>query len=342
MARPKKDKSSSIKAPDSSLLSALKFISLITKEIGTPSETHVRLQSNWATASNGILALGHPIQNEALYCCPQNKLLIDALSKCTNEITFEPIISLSGMGQLSIKSGKLKAIIPCLAPDLINCIGPDEPIATIDNRLKDGFEAVGMSTIENNSQTIYNASILLNGQSIVGTDGKVLIEYWHGIDLPKNLPIPKNVIAPLLKSNKTLAQFGMSKTSVTFWYDDGAWIKSQLYAEEWPDVSAILERPSQQSTVPKGFFDGLDAIKGFTDSAVYFGPGIVRSHSDDAAGASYEVPGLPAGPIFNLKQLLMLKSHIETVDFQVAGPFTGNMLLWFGKNCRGAVSGITQ
>lgn len=335
MARPKKDKAASEKAPDSSLLSALKFIGLVTKEIGTPSETHVRLQSNWATASNGILALGHPIK-EDLFACPQNKLLIDALSKCTNDIEFKYDTN------LSIKSGKLKAIIPCLAPDLINCIGPDEPIATIDNRLKEGFEAVGMSTIENNSQTIYNASILLNGQSIVGTDGKVLIEYWHGIDLPKGLPIPKNVITPLLKSNKILAQFGMSKTSVTFWYSDGAWIKSQLYAEEWPDVGTILDRPSQQSAVPKGFFDGLDAIKGFTDTSVYFGPGIVRSHSDDAVGASYEVPGLPAGPIFNLKQLLMLKSHIETVDFQVAGPFTGNMLLWHGKNCRGAVSGITQ
>lgn len=333
MARPKKDKSSSVQTPDSSLLSALKFIGLITKEIGTPSETHVRLQSNWATASNGILALGHPIKENFLMC-PQIKLLIDALSKSTSEIEFNEI----NTNQLGIKSGKLKAIIPCLTPELVNCIGPDEPIAAIDNRLKEGFEAVGMSTIENNSQTIYNASILLNGQSIVGTDGKVLIEYWHGIDLPKGLPIPKNVIAPLLKSNKTLAQFGMSKTSVTFWYSDGAWIKSQLYAEEWPDVSAILDRPSQQSTVPKGFFDGLDAIKGFTDSAVYFGPGIVRSHSDDAVGASYEVPGLPAGPIFNLKQLLMLKSHIETVDFQVAGP----MLLWCGTNCRGAVSGITN
>lgn len=332
MARPKKDKSSSEKAPDSSLLSALKFIGLITKEIGTPSETHVRLQSNWATASNGILALGHPI-NFPFDCCPQNKLLIEALSKCVNEIQFKQLEN-----RFSIQSGKLKATVPCLSPELVNCIGPDAPIAVIDNRLKEGFEAVGMSTIENNSQTIYNASILLNGQSIVGTDGKVLIEYWHGIDLPKGLPIPKNVIAPLLKSNKTLAKFGMSKTSVTFWYDDNSWIKSQLYAEEWPDVSAILDQPSKQAPVPKDFFDGLDAIKGFTDSAVYFGAGMVRSHQDDVIGASYEVPGLPAGPIFNLKQLLMLKSHMETVDFQV----DRSMLLWYGKNSRGAVSGISN
>lgn len=333
MARPKKIKSET--QTDNQLLSALKFIGLIAKDIGTSSETHVRLQSNWATASNGILALGHPIKENFL-CCPQNKLFVDALSKCS---TYE--INEIDVSRISIKSGKFKAIIPCLAPELVNIIGPDDPIAIIDNRLKDGFEAVGIPEI-NNAQTIYNASILLNGQSIVGTDGKVIIEYWHGIDLPKGLPIPKNLIGPLTKSGKNLAKFGFSPSSVTFWFDDGAWIKSQLYVEEWPDIAAVLDRPSQQKPVPKDFFNGLDAIRGFTDTSVYFGANEVRSHQDGATGASYAVTGLPSGPIFNLKQLLMIKPYVETIDFQVAGPNGGNMLLWFGKNCRGAISGISQ
>lgn len=334
MARPKKVKA---ETTDNQLLSALKFIGLIAKDIGTPSKTHVRLQSNWATASNGILALGHPIQ-ENLYCCPQTTLLTNALSKCGQDYELTQKLE-----QLTIKSGKLKAIIPCLAPELVSCcIGPDNPVAIIDNRLKEGFEIVGMSSLESNGQQIYNASILLNGSSIVGSDSKVIIEYWHGIDLPKGLPIPKNLIGPLTKSNKTLAKFGFSASSVTFWFEDGSWIKSQLYVEEWPDIAAVLNRPSQQAPVPKSFFEGLEAIKGFTDSAVYFGAGQVRSHQDSLTGASYEVPGLLEGPIFNLKQLLMIKPYVETIDFQVAGPFTGNMLLWYGKNCRGAISGISQ
>ncbi len=334
MARPKKVKPEN--KADNQLLSALKFIGLITKDIGTPSETHVQLQSNWATASNGILALGHPII-ENLHCCPQNKLLVDALSKCTDQIEFKQVDE----HKLIIKSGKFKANIQCLPHNVVNCIGPDEPIAIIDNRLKEGFEIVGMPEV-NNSQQIYNASILLNGQSIVGTDGKVIIEYWHGIDLPHNLPIPKDIIGPLTKSNKILAKFGFSKTSVTFWFDDGSWIKSQLYAEDWPDIGNILNRTSQQSVVPPDFFNGLDAIRSFTDASVYFCAGEVRSHQDSSIGASYAVEGLPSGPIFNLKQLLIIKPYVETIDFQVAGPFTGNMLLWFGKNCRGAISGITN
>jgi hypothetical protein len=129
---------------------------------------------------------------------------------------------------------------------------------------------------------------------------------------------------------------------VTFWFDDQSWIKSQLYVEEWPNISNVLDRPSKQSPVPKDFFNGLDAIKGFTDSTVYFGPGLVRSDPNDAVGASYEVNGLPEGPVFNLKQLLMIKPYVETIDFQVTGPFEGNMLLWFGKNVRGAISGISN
>lgn len=334
MAR--KPKTTKQEPKSSSFLEALKFIGLITKDIGIPSETHVRLQSNWATASNGVLALGCPIDQD-LYCCPQNRLFTEALSKCGEHFSLTQLDE----SRLTVKSNKFKAIIPCLDPTLVNVIGPDDPIAAIDNRLKEAFEVVSTISIENGQQ-IYNSSVLLNGNSLIATDGKVIIEYWHGIDLPSGSPIPKNLLGPLTKISKNLTRFGFSNSSVTFWFEDRSWIKSQLYAEEWPDTSSILNRPSNAFAVPKDFYIGLDAIKGFTDSSVFFGPGIVRSHDSDAVGASYAVEGLPAGPVFNLKQLLMIKPYAETIDFLVPGPFSGNMLLWFGKNVRGAISGITK
>ena len=54
--------------------------------------------------------------------------------------------------RLSIKSNKFKAIIPCLDPILVNVIGPDDPVATIDNRLKEAFEVVSTISIENGQQ----------------------------------------------------------------------------------------------------------------------------------------------------------------------------------------------
>src|SRR5258705_1331375 len=132
MARKPRVAKAEVKQSDSSFLSALKFIGLITKEIGLPAETHIHLQNQWATANNGVLSVGHPI-SEDLYCCPQSKLMIEALSKCGDHFSLTQL----DINRLTIKSNKFRAVVPCIDPQSITVIGPDEPIAIIDNRLKE-------------------------------------------------------------------------------------------------------------------------------------------------------------------------------------------------------------
>jgi hypothetical protein len=191
-------------------------------------------------------------------------------------------------------------------------------------------------------QEIYNASILLNGQSVIATNGKVLFEYWHGIDLPPALPIPKALIGPLSKINKKLTKFGYSNSSITLFFEDESFIKSQLYAEEWPDVHKILTLPSNPFPVPVDFFAGLDAVAPFSEGFIYFDAGVMRSHPSDATGASYEVPGLPKGPIFPAKQLAWLKPYATSIDFLVNSNNNWHGLMFFGDRMRGAISGVAN
>lgn len=335
MARKSKPVTNEPKA-DNSFLSALKFIGLITKEVGIPSETHVHLQSNWATASNGTLAIGCPIK-EDLYCCPQSKLMTEALSKCGEHFSLTQL----DVNRLAIKSNKFRAVVPCIDPNLINVVGPDPAIAVINNNLKVAFDAVGVLASEN-GQVIYNASILLNGPSVIATDGKVILEYYHGIDLPYNLPVPKGLINPLTKTSKNLTRFGFSPSSITLWFEDDSFIKSQLYAEPWPDVAAILDQQGNFYPVPTDFFPALDAIRGFAEQGnVYFDSGVLRTHEHDALGASYEVLGLPKGPVFNVKQLALIKPYAEKIDFLV--PIEdGTILMFVGKTMRGVIAGIRR
>lgn len=286
--------------------------------------------ANWATAFNGVIAAGCPI-TEDIYACPNSKLIVEALSKCGEHISFTQLEH-----KLSIKSDKFKAIVPCIDPTLLNIALPDNPICPITDAFKEGLSIVGTLANEN-AQSVHLASILMNGPSLIATNGKVVIEYWHGLNLPPGISLPKALVEPL-NNTKKLAQFGFSQSSVTFWFDDGSWIKSQLYVERWPDMGMVLNRPANAWPVSGSFWAGLEAVAGFTESGfVYFDAGVLRSHDNPSQGASYEVPGLPKGPAFPAKQLAMIRNYATRIDF-----LAKDCLLFFGDNVRGAIAGVRQ
>lgn len=331
MARaPKKP---SAKVEQSNLLNVLKFVGIICKDVGPINETHIYLGGHWAASSDGITTIACKIE-EDIFACPQSVNIIAALSKCTEAFSITQLEK-----GLSIKSGKFKAIIPCIDPGLMTIPGPDEPIAIINDNLKIGLEIVA-PLVNDNGQDVIDTSILLNGSSVVTTDRKVILEYWHGIDLPKGISLPKSIVKPIVQSGKKLAKLGFSPSSLTFYFEDESWIKTQLFSQKWPDIDPLLNRPSQQQPFPKDFWEGLAAIEPFGEGMVYFDAGTMRSHPSDATGASFEVAGLPKGPSFPIWQLELIKPFAETVDFFTPGNIRGStMLTFFGPNIRGAIAG---
>lgn len=330
---PRPKKPSEKVATQSKLLQAIDFLSTIQKDEGAPYETHILLQNQCVVGYNDTLSAGAFV-DEAVLAAPHTTTLLKALVKCGQDYQ-----SLTIDGQkITLKAGKFKASIPCIDPTLIQFRSPDNPCAVIDDRLKEALKCIDVIKPEPNAQEIHLLSFLLNGQSLVGTDGRILIEYWHGIDLP-TLTIPKAVIAPILKNNKKLTQFGFSNNSVTFFFEDNSWIKSQLYAKQYPieRMGDIINRPSNPSPVPADFYKALSAVAPFSpEGRVFFKQGLLCSHSVREIGATYDVPGLPEGPVFSAKYLALAKDYIEQIDFMVDG---GKMAYFFGKQCRGVIAG---
>jgi len=322
--RPRKPKSDT-----NEFANALAFVGTVCSKVGPVNETHFHIVNNQVTAFNGILAAGHTI-TEDLIACPHAHLLVEATLKCGQNFSITQL-----EGKLSIKSDKFKAIIPCLSNDALIATTPDQPIAIINDRFKTACAAVAGLANEN-AQQIALASIFMNGQSLISTDSHLLIEYWHGIDLPPGLVIPKPLCQLLQKIPKKLARFGFSASTVTFYFEDGSWIRSQLFADPWPDVQGILNQPCNPWPVPVALWDAIAAIQPFADALVYFDRDVLRSHSSEHQGASYDCSGLPRGPIFSIKQLLTIKPYIEKVDWLVNN---GQLALWYGANCRGAIAG---
>lgn len=315
------------------LLEAVTFLSNVTKSEGSPYETHILLSNKTATAFNGIIAAGQLIDEELL-AAPHNETLITALKKCGEQFSITQLDS----GKLSIKSGKFRALVPCIDPALLSMPIPDNPCAVIDDRLREGLAALEIIKTDN-AQRVVTQSFLLNGQSIIATDGKIIMEWWHGIDLPTGLAIPKALIPVITKTSKKLSGFGFSNCSVTFYFEDYSWIRSQLYAEAWPNISNILNKPNNPLPVPKDFYTALDAVAPFSENGfVYFNKGLLKSHNDEGKGATYEVPDLIEGPVYNAKYLSMIKPYAEKIDFVVPSEHKGYLLMFYGNKIRGVIA----
>lgn len=338
--RPKKPSS---KIPNA-LLEAIAFLACVGKEKGTVYETHILINNKYAVAYNDIIAAG-VIINEEIYAAPNTKIFNQALTKANGEgfsLTIDGI-------KIVLKAGKFKASIPCIDPTLLAPRLPDPPCAGIDDSLRAAFECMDIIKPEPDAQDVHLLAFLLNGKSVVSTDGRILIEYWHGIDLPTNIAIPKVLIPIILANKKKLYSFGFSPSSVTFYFEDNSWIKSQLYAKQWPmeNMENILNRNCNVQPINPDFYKALDAISSFSDAGkVYFKTDLLCSHNTPDTGATHEVTGLHSGPVYSAKYLSIVRQYIEQVDFYTTANGVvskegakGYMCYFFGKNVRGVIAG---
>lgn len=310
----------------STLLDALKFCSLAQSDKGTPYQTHCILNGKTVMTFDGTLAAGKMIDEEFSLICPQSAKLIAALEKCSGNYAI-----VNDQSTLKLKTEKLEVFIPCLPWDVMQFITPDAAQYPLNDAVYKGF-AIVLPVAENGTGIF--ASILLRSGSILATDRSLMLEFWHGLELPP-LPLPKIAVAAILKASKPLAWLGVSEGSATFWFDDGSWLKTLLHAERWPDVAPILDRPANAWPVPSDFFNGVRAVVAHSEGFVHLGKNLISSHSIETAnvGASYQCDGVTSGPIFNAKKLLSIEPLTKTIDFIGSN----NVSLFFGENLRGAI-----
>lgn len=311
------------------LLQALDFVALAQRDAGAPHQTHVALTHNTAIATDGVLSAGIII-DESIEAVPHTATFVKALKKCEGVLQLTQLDS----GRLSVKAGKFRALVPCVPGSTLPGIAPDPYAGVLNENIRKGFERLAPFVVEN-SQRVVMASVLLRANTMVATNGHVLLEYWHGIDLPPNLIIPKLFINAVLKTRKAIVGFGFSPTSFTIYFEDNSWLKTQLYKEKWPDTDALMARPHTPQPLPENFFEAVTAVASFsTDNRIRIRPGKVQSHATEAEGATHECEGLFASITLNAKHLSMLEGTVASMDL------VGNSgaSYFYGENLRGAVS----
>lgn len=320
------------------MLDALRFVKLAQTTNGKADyQTHCLFSRDgfgqlYVTAFDGILAAGHPVHDE-MAGCPHTFRLIDALERVRGAYT----MTLLDNKRLSISSGAFRAVVPCIDAHTLIGVTPDPCMYVVDDRWKQAAVRAGTFCTDG-AQTVMAASVITYGASLVGTNGLVIVEADHGYQMPPGLIIPMAFVKEVAKVEAKLNGFGYSENSLTFYFEGGAWVRTQLYKEAYPDIARVLSPVvmSGCTDIPDGFFDAVSAVAAFASDArtIIIDNNSVRSHAELNIGAQHECAGLPfTNIIVNADFLGKVQPFVTKFDATTYH----NMLVFLGENVRALV-----
>lgn len=336
MAR--RPRSGAQKEQESQLLTALRFVKLAQQDSGKAAYqqhccfTRDGYGQQFVVGFDGILAAGHPLAEE-MAGCPQTFRLIDALERVRGAYT----MTLLDNQRLSITSGAYRAVVPCIAVSDITTVSPDPCLYQVDDRWKQAAVRAGTFCTDG-AQTVMAASVLTYGARMVGTNGLAIVDAFHGYEMPPGLIIPMAFVKEVAKVDAKLNGFGFSENSLTFYFEGGAWIRTQLYKEQYPNVGRILDPLIMTSCtdIPGALFDAIAAVAPFTTDSrtVILSNNQVRSHDETNIGAQHDCEGLPFDRIaVNSDYVAKLKPFVAKFDASTYD----NMIVFAGENVRAVV-----
>lgn len=310
------------------LLQKLEFIAQAQKKEGG-YESHCIISRQRIIAFDGTFTIGAPIAEE-FDACPHTHSLIQALSRCGESVA----IVMSDQG-LSVQSGKLTVTVQTAPREMMPDIEPDRIRVPLDNRIKKGFEIVGVLAKEGELR-LPLATLLLEANIVSATNGHAAMQFRHGIDLPPGLVLPKKFCDMVVKHPANLTGFGWNPdTSVTFWFEDETFIKTQLQRGQWPNLDTVFCIDSNPYPLPEGFAEAIATVAGFSSTGiVYFKDGSITTDQSRATVAAFECEAVPNNRTYNGKALTAMLPNIESMDMKTYE----DRLIFFG--CEGNMRGI--
>ena len=320
----------------SDLLASLRFVQwAVAKKAFVPELTHFQIKDGFIRSFNGAISLCCPI-NLALNCNPKAAAFLKAIQTCKETVQ----LSMTAAGRLSVKSGKLRALVECL-PETF----PEMAPAGREIDLEPGFmEALAAlePIIGEDASRPWSRGILFRNGVAYATNNIVVARYYADYCALHQVCIPHAAVNELLRISACPAKAFVEDNAVTFLYENGAWLRTSLMpAEGWPDVDRIIDgAETGGEPIPSDFFDGLKDIANFTDEtrAVFFKPNYLTTSLDTEKATYINVQGLPDFGKFNVDMWLLLK---DLAKFYKPTERPG-MIHFAAENVIGAIIGMRE
>lgn len=326
------------------LLGALKFVqgSIARKEL-QEGLTHFRIVDGYVRGYNGVIALCSPIGLN-IDCTPKAEPLLKAIAACEDSVQMTMLAN----GKLSIKSGGFKVSIDTLTGPTMH-VEPEGDTYPIDGDAFLAGVARVLPFVSDDASRPWSCGVLVREGSMYATNNSSLVQFWFGAVFPVECVVPRMAIKELLRIKKTPTHVQVTEKSITFHYDDGCWLRSQLLDLSWPNIEKVIEVTSENAKpypIDGELFTCLEKIKPFAekDGKVYIESSIARTHFNEPDGASAMFKEFNTVGVYNIDLLLQLKGLATEWDasrFNVMDARgLSTPIIFYGDNLRGVIAGF--
>lgn len=325
------------------MLSDLKFLTAaVARKDFVEELCHFVIHDGWARSFDGIMSMQTSFDNMNLSVRPHAREFIKAIAACDEEKNTIGM-HVTPTGRLSVQSGKFKAFVPCLDPTKEAAPIPKPEgleFEVSEKLLKAITDLAPFMSID--ASRPWSQGIRLAGDSAYATNNIVLVQRFSGTVFPFEIIVPAEFVKTIAKIDQKPVIAQVSESSLSFFYANKRWIRTQLVVGQWPEnLENVFKNSATAKPLPDDFFTALDALKPFMDDRgrVYIYPDRLATSNVPDEGASVDVDtGISGGQLFHLEYLRMLQPMITKADFeQYPAPCP-----WFGEELRGMIVGQRQ
>lgn len=306
------------------MLKELKFVSgSVGKSKNDASLAHFIIKDGRVKSFNGVIAMSCPLPT-ALDVQPDATQLIKAVGNCKAAVD----LTVTPAGKLRVKSGAFRAFVNCY-DTIIPAPDPEGLPTEIDG--KQLMEALKLLApfMGADSEHAWSNGIFFKGKSAYASNNVCLVEAWIGSVFPLPANVPSAAVKELLRIGEAPTLIQQSTRSVTFHFEGGRWLRTQLRQQEFPEsfLEMFKSRELKLQSVPGEMWGAVEALAPFVDDLqrIFFKDGQAFTHADSETGAAFAVPGLPPCA-FNINMLKLLRPVATKIDFNVypkSGYFQG-------------------
>lgn len=319
------------------MLTDLKFVlGAVSKKDLVPAMKHFQIKEGCVYSYNGMVALCAPIDFD-IDCNPHAETLYKAIENCDETVT----LNLTPGGKLSIKSGKFRALVPCIA-ETVDHPKPEGDLIELEDGagLLKALEIIE-PVIGDDAARPWQAGVLLKDGCAHATCNVVAVQYWLGVDFGHVVNIPGQAVREMLRVKEVPTHAQVSDNSITFMYASGRWIRTQLLPSDWPDFNNLLKGcdTANHREVDPAVWEACERLKKFVDmkggEAIYFEGGEAFTHRNREEGSSYLCESIRWTGVFNRSMLMLLQPLARKADFST----WPKPVYFMGDRLRGAIVG---
>lgn len=318
------------------MLNDLKFVQgAVAKKDYVPELTHFHISDGRIYGFNGVLAISTPT-DLAVSATPKAASFVKAVEKLPEGA--EVVLNLTAAGKLSVKAGGFRVYVECHegSGGFVKVAPGGEYVALTPGILPILKQLAPFMGID--ASRAWAMGIRFAGQSAIATNNIVVVEKWLPISFPVPMTIPAEAIKEMIRIKVDPIGIQVEERAVTFHYPNGSWLRTQLAEGDWPDLTVVLDRESEQKPLPEGFEDALGRLAGFTgkENRLYLRGNIVATSDTEGVGALVELDDFGGVGIHFISEMLKVAEIAETIDFgQWPSP-----CMFYGDMLRGAIVGM--